>query len=113
MSASGICHDKNSSSYTRTKNYTAYDSAASCIKAGGRLPKSQTKQVDEAIAEAQAQGNAFVTLYDRSDWPHWSDDDRDCQNTRHEILISTSKIPVTFKTDDGCNVATGEWFDPY
>jgi hypothetical protein len=113
QSISGICHDKNSSSYSRTKNYTAFDSIASCIDAGGRLPKSQTKQVDKAIDEAIEQGNAFVTLYERSDWPHWSDDDGDCQNTRHEILISTSKKSVEFKTEKGCNVATGEWFDPF
>jgi hypothetical protein len=106
---SGICHDKSSSSYSRTKNYTAFDSISHCIEAGGRLPKSQTKQVDEAIE----QGNVFVTLYDRSDWPHWSDDDKDCQNTRHELLISTSKKSVEFKTEKGCNVSTGEWFDPY
>jgi len=113
QSTSGICHDKSSSSYSRTKNFTAFDSIAACIDAGGRLPKSQTKQVDKAIDEAVEQGNAFVTLYDRSDWPHWSDDDRDCQNTRHEILISTSKKVVEFKTENGCNVSTGEWFDPY
>jgi hypothetical protein len=113
QSTSGICHDENSSAYSRTKNYTAFDSFAACIEAGGRLPKSQTQQVDKAIDEAMEQGNAFVTLYDRSDWPHWSDDDKDCQNTRHELLISTSKKAVAFKTEKGCNVATGEWLDPY
>jgi hypothetical protein len=113
QSTSGICHDESSSSYSRTINYTAFESIAACIEAGGRLPKSQTKQVDKAIDEAVEQGNAFVTLYDRSDWPHWSDDDKDCQNTRHEILISTSKKIVEFKTENGCNVSTGEWFDPY
>ena len=113
QSTSGICHDESSSSYSRTTNYTAFESIAACIDAGGRLPKPQTKQVDKAIDEAIEQGNAFVTLYDRSDWPHWSDEDQDCQNTRYEILISTSKKAVEFKTEKGCNVATGEWFDPY
>ena len=113
QSTSGICHDTTSSSYSRTQNFTAFESIAACIDAGGRLPKSQTKQVDQAIDEAIEQGNAFVTLYDRSDWPHWSDDDKDCQNTRHELLISTSKKQVEFKTEKGCNVATGEWYDPY
>jgi hypothetical protein len=113
LSLSGICHDKDSSSYSRTQNFTAFYSIAICIEAGGRLPKSQTKHIDEAIADAKKHGNTFVTLYDRSDWPHWSDNDKDCQNTRHEILISTSKKPVEFKTEKGCNVAKGEWFDPY
>ena len=113
QSTSGICHDESSSSYSRTKNFTAFESIAACIDAGGRLPKSQTKQVDKATDEAIEKGNAFVTLYDRSDWPHWSDDDKDCQNTRHELLIGTSKKSVEFKTEKGCNVATGEWYDPY
>jgi hypothetical protein len=113
LSLSGICHDKNSSSYSKTPNFTAFYSIASCIEAGGRLPKSKTKHMDEAIADAKKHGNIFVTLYDRGDWLHWSDNDKDCQNTRHEILISTSKKPVEFKTEKGCKVAKGEWFDPY
>lgn len=39
QSTSGICHDENSSSYSRTKNFTAFDSIAACVEAGGRLPK--------------------------------------------------------------------------
>jgi hypothetical protein len=69
--------------------------------------------MEKAIDEATERGNAFVKLCDRSDWPHWSDDDKDYQNTRHEILISTSKKQVEFKTEKGCNVAIGEWYDPY
>ena len=45
--------------------------------------------------------------YDRDDWNHWTDADRDCQNTRHEVLIEESLVEVTFKSADGCQVATG------
>lgn len=112
-STSGICHDASSASYERTKNFVAYTSISACIDSGGRLPKSQTRQVDNATKEAEEQGRDFVTLYDRSDWPHWLDSDGDCQNTRHEILISTSTTPVAFKTENECTVLTGKWYDPY
>lgn len=29
------------------------------------------------------------------------------------MLISASKIPVEFKTGRGCQVAVGQWYDPY
>ena len=51
--------------------------------------------------------------YDRDDWRHWVDEDKDCQNTRHEALIEESLAKVAFKTDRKCQVATGEWLDPY
>ena len=51
--------------------------------------------------------------YDRDDWKHWVDEDKDCQNTRHEVLIEESLASVTFKSERKCQVATGEWFDPY
>ena len=51
--------------------------------------------------------------YDRRDWKHWIDEDRDCQNTRHEVLIEESLKAVTFKSDKQCQVATGEWLAPF
>ena len=109
-SSSGICHDETSASYERTKNFTAYDSISTCVDSGGRLPKGR---VNDPVNEALEEGRDFVALYDRSDWPHWSDDDGDCQNTRHELLLITSQARVGFKTDDECNVLTGSWHDPY
>ena len=54
-----------------------------------------------------------IPAYDRDDWSHWSDDDRDCQNTRHEVLVEESLQPVTFKTASQCQVATGYWIGVY
>jgi hypothetical protein len=54
-----------------------------------------------------------LLTYDRSTWKHWEDFDGDCQNTRHELLIASSEVPVTFTSSTGCTVATGQWLDPY
>lgn len=51
--------------------------------------------------------------YNRKDWRHWSDEDGDCQNTRHEVLIAASVVQVTFKTGKQCLVDTGKWLDPF
>jgi hypothetical protein len=81
QSSTGICHDNSNGSFERTKSYIPFDTKATCIEAGGRLPKGKVSQIDKATNKAINEGRAFVSLYDRSDWPQWSDVDRDCQNT--------------------------------
>jgi hypothetical protein len=99
LSRSNICHDENSPSYNRTKYYTPYPTIGSCIAAGGRLPRNQS---GATVASAK---------YSRKKFKHWVDDDGDCINTRHEVLIKLSLSPVRFKTD--CFVGTGHWLGPY
>lgn len=99
-----------SSSYSRTKNFTPYESITECLNSGGRLPKSQ---MNKAVRDAVKENRDFIVLYDRSDWPHWHDDDGDCQNTRHELLLATSQLGVDFKSAKECNVLTGLWYGPY
>lgn len=53
-----------------------------------------------------------VPAYKRSDFGSWIDIDRDCQNTREEVLIEESLIPVTLDSK-GCKVVSGLWVDPY
>ena len=38
-SDSGICHDKNSPSYERTKKFTEFKTMDECVKSSGTLPK--------------------------------------------------------------------------
>ena len=52
------------------------------------------------------------SVFDRSLYHIWGDADRDCQNTRHEVLIAQSRIDVDFD-ETGCKVIKGEWTDPY
>jgi Protein of unknown function (DUF1524) len=56
--------------------------------------------------------SACSSRYQRKHWHHWIDEDRDCQNTRQEILISRSLEPVKFNPM-GCVVYKGKWQDYY
>lgn len=57
--------------------------------------------------------SVFAGDYNRKEWKHWIDTDKDCKNTRHEILESRSLSKVTYrKSKRGyCSVLTGEWDD--
>ena len=77
-----------------------------CHNSGSLLKTSSSSSSHSSISRHSQN-------YDRSDWPHWIDDDSDCQNTRAEILIRDSKTPVKFKRNKGCTVTWGTWFDLY
>ncbi|UFN58860.1 GmrSD restriction endonuclease domain-containing protein [Microbulbifer celer] len=78
----------------------------------GRLIAAVVAALLSAMSFADAADD--VADYDRHEWlPRWSDEDRDCQNTRHELLIRFSLAPVTFTNARECTVADGLWMDPY
>lgn len=56
--------------------------------------------------------NLVVPKYQRSDWPHWSDTDGNCVNTRHEILIRRSTGPIEL-SENNCRVISGLWIGPF
>ena len=107
MSNSKICHDTSSPYYERTKNFKAYGSITACLDAGGRLPKGQ-------VAPSVRRSSEFSSSseYSRSAFSGWIDEDGDCLNTRHELLLELSTGPTT-KSSDGCRVVRGKWNDPY
>ena len=101
-SNSGICHAEDSRWYSRTKNFTPYDTLDACLKSGGRLPKGYKYR----------KTNSQPTGYERSAFNHWVDKDGDCLNERHELLEQLSTGSVHY-SDDNCRVVRGRWNDPY
>jgi hypothetical protein len=53
-----------------------------------------------------------LTPYKRRNWPHWSDMDKDCLNTRHEILLERSLEKVRYNRKK-CKIVQGKWADYY
>jgi len=80
-----------------------------------------TDEPSLVITPALASNALFLTVndapvtvgYDRDDWRHWSDDDSDCQNARHEVLVEESLAPVGFASSSECRVVSGEWRAPF
>lgn len=73
---------------------------------------AQATQVTAAALLAQLpvhlEGN---TGFDPASFEHWIDADGDGCDTRAEVLIAESQVPVTFSS--GCTVATGSWYSSY
>ncbi|MDE2942029.1 MAG: HNH endonuclease family protein, partial [Chloroflexota bacterium] len=64
-----------------------------------------------SIAIAPPSGDS--PSYHRDEWPHWTDEDGDCQDTRQEVLIAESLSAVEYTDSDECRVASGTWTGPY
>ncbi|WP_417687984.1 HNH endonuclease family protein [Pseudidiomarina sp.] len=104
LSSSGVCHPPSSPYYERTQKFTSYASLALCLEAGGRLPKTM-RNASQPLQQNRKE-------YSRNAFAHWSDEDNDCLNTRHELLQQLSTARVTMSSD-GCRVVRGRWNDPY
>lgn len=108
LSRNGICHSIESPAYHQLKNYQKYLNIAACIAAGGRPPK-------EGFAEKKPpkeSQNPTIPNYERNAFEHWVDTDKDCLNTRHELLAKLSTGPVHY-SKSRCTVMHGRWLDPY
>ncbi|MDT8398539.1 MAG: DUF1524 domain-containing protein [Pseudomonadales bacterium] len=52
-------------------------------------------------------------FYNKEDWPYWEDFDNDCQDARAEVLVITSRVPVSYTNPRNCVVKEGLWLDEY
>jgi hypothetical protein len=82
---------------------------AACVSTGS--PVVPTPQVQTLVVVTALPGT--VPPYMREEWRHWIDADGDCQDTRAEVLVRASEIPVTFHAPRTCVVETGRWHDAY
>jgi 5-methylcytosine-specific restriction endonuclease McrA len=68
----------------------------------------------EAEASAGSTASPPPQAYRREDYlGSWGDEDSDCQNLRHELLIEQSLEDVSFTSSRRCTVKSGRWLDPY
>ena len=76
-------------------------------------PPSPESPDGPTLSIAVAPEPANLPAYDRGEWRHWIDEDRDCQDTRQEVLIEESVSAVEYTDSDRCRVESGEWNGPY
>ena len=57
-SEQGICHERGSAIYKRTRHYESFDSMDACIASGGRLAKSTA--ADDAAADSSDGGPSWL-----------------------------------------------------
>jgi Protein of unknown function (DUF1524) len=50
--------------------------------------------------------------YSRDEFPHWIDNNGDCEDTRDEVLAWESTVTVGWDAA-GCNVVSGSWWSAY
>ena len=81
---------------------------------GGRTfaSKAEAEKTLAGGTPARSRSSTSAVVYDRDLYGGWIDADGDCQNTRHEVLIAGSTVPVKLDTK-GCRVVAGWWEDPY
>jgi hypothetical protein len=65
-----------------------------------------TKMLQSLTVEPES-----TATYSRTAFKHWTDANKDCFNTRAEVLKNESFKPTT--NNSSCTILTGEWYSPY
>lgn len=72
---------------------------------------AQTATATELLSYLSVAPESNGSSYSRSLFRHWSDADRNGCNTREEVLLLESSIPIT--PGRGCRITRGKWFSEF
>lgn len=79
-----------------------------------RLPSHEEGWIYKTLVRRSSGRDVQRPSYRRALYPHWIDEDGDCQKARDEVLIRDDDDGiVTFQDRNRCKVAGGTWLDPY
>lgn len=84
--------------------------SSAALIAGSQPASAATTTLSALFAELSFQPEATQT-YDRALFQHWIDADANGCDTRQEVLIAESLVPVT--KGSGCTVTAGQWYSWY
>jgi len=92
--------------------YSKQEALSTLIRSKTDSPSGGGPESELPQPATGAPAESSAVPYDRDLYGGWIDADGDCQDTRQEVLIAESLIPVLFDSQ-GCNVVSGQWLDPY
>ncbi len=113
--SSGDAHQEETAKQpTTTPTRRVVPTATSIIRSRLTGPDLSNTPYHTLLSTLTVAPHTHLYTYDRDDWGSgWSDADRDCQNTRHEVLELESREAVTFRSTRRCHVVTGLWIGPW
>lgn len=87
-----------------------YGMSYHCHMRGCEMPDTFTRMGRDSLLMDHRRREKF---FNEDDWNFEEDYDDDCQSTRQEVLILTSRSDVKYTNPRNCVVRTGEWLDEY
>lgn len=100
--------------FTRTASLaTAAALFVSALTSLASPAQAATTTAAGLLGMVPVKAETYSSTYDRALFSHWSDDNRDCQNTRAEVLIAESRVTPRYTTSRNCTVLSGKWISAY
>jgi hypothetical protein len=93
----------------------------SCAPTQAAMPSTTTPPTQAAMPSTTTPPTEMLLImaaaptpedYTRGEWGSWRDEDKDCQDTRQEVLNAESQVKPTLDAN-GCRVLKGQWTDVY